>query len=775
MAYDIGPKIGIEGEAAFRKAINDINTSMRTLKTEMEAVASQFDKNDKSQESYSAKNEVLNKQIDLQKQKLEQLQKGLAAAAEKYGENDRVTQGWQQAVNKATADLNNMERELKENEKAMKSAGDEMEKAAEKAEKSGDRWNKFTSILKGVAVAAGGIAIAAGAAAAKLGKDVIAGFADYEQLVGGVETLFKESAQKLQDYANEAYKTAGLSANNYMETVTSFSASLIQSLGGDTEKAVKLADMAIIDMADNANKMGTDIQAIQNAYQGFAKQNYTMLDNLKLGYGGTKSEMERLLADAEKLSGIKYDISSFADIVEAIHVIQTEMGIAGATAKEAEGTISGSINAMKSAWENWIVGLGNPSVDMKKLTENLTNAFQTVIKNVVPVIQNLTAALPNAVAAIIPAIGELLPSFLKTASELFGQVLQSILNMLPGLVPAGIQAVMTITDAIIDNLPLILDVAIQIILALTDGLTQALPELVPIAVEAILKLVETLVNNMDLLVDAGIQLILALAEGIINALPQFIEMAPRLINEFWAKFDQNLLKILGAGVQLIIMLGQGIIQSIPLIIANAGEIVKAIFTTISHLNLLNVGKSIINTLGQGLSGMSGNVITIIKDIITKIISNFKSINWAEIGMNIINGIKNGIIGAAGNLVQAGIDAAKGALNGMKKFLGINSPSTVMRDQVGKMIGAGMAEGIADSARQVDAAMNDLNNKMVANGTVNINTNKNSPITQTSGSEASEIIIHNYTILDGKQIQKTTSRLQSQANRSKSRALGVAPA
>lgn len=273
MAYDIGPKIGIEGEKAFRQAINDINTNMRTLKTEMQAVSSQFDKNEKSQESYTAKNEVLNKQIEEQKKKLEELTKGLQMSADKYGENDKVTQGWQQAVNKATAELNDMERELDGNTKAMDELGNE-------TEKTGSRFEKFGGIMKGVAAGVGAVAVAAGAAAVKLGKEVIAGFADYEQLVGGVDTLFKDSSQKLQDYANNAYKTAGLSANDYMETVTSFSASLIQSLGGDTEKATEYANKAVVDMSDNANKMGSDIESIQNAYQGFSKQNYTMLDNL---------------------------------------------------------------------------------------------------------------------------------------------------------------------------------------------------------------------------------------------------------------------------------------------------------------------------------------------------------------------------------------------------------------------------------------------------------------------------------------------------------------
>lgn len=283
MAYDIGPRIGIEGEKQFRDAIKDINTRLKTLGTEMMAVTSKFNKNDNSVEALTAKNKVLNKQIEAQRQKLSELQKGLDAATQKYGENSRITQGWQQAVNRATAELNNMERELDDNRKAMNELGNEMEDTSTTVDGAGGRFEKLGSVLKRTAVAAGAFAVAVGAAAVKLGKDAVSAFADYEQLVGGVETLFKTSSQKLQAYANDAYKTAGLSANAYMETVTSFSASLIQSLGGDTKKAVEYANKAVVDMSDNANKMGTDMTLIQNAYQGFAKQNYTMLDNLKLG------------------------------------------------------------------------------------------------------------------------------------------------------------------------------------------------------------------------------------------------------------------------------------------------------------------------------------------------------------------------------------------------------------------------------------------------------------------------------------------------------------
>lgn len=360
----------------------------------MKLTTSQFDKNDKSVEALAARNKVLRKEIDEQTTKIDTLRKALQNAATSFGENDRRTQNWQIQLNNAEAALNDMNRELDENEKAIKEGG-------KAAEESGSKFEGFGKVLKTVGVALGAVAVAAGAAAVKLGKEVIAAYADYEQLVGGVDTLFKDSSQEIQRYAANAYKTAGLSANEYMETVTGFSASLIQSLGGDTEKAAKYADMAITDMSDNANKMGTDMSSIQNAYQGFAKQNYTMLDNLKLGYGGTKQEMERLLADAEKISGVKYDISSYADVVEAIHVMQESMDIAGTTAKEAEATISGSVNALKSAVSNLIVGFGDADADMELLCNNMVDAFKTVVANITPVIENIVAALPTALDALI--------------------------------------------------------------------------------------------------------------------------------------------------------------------------------------------------------------------------------------------------------------------------------------------------------------------------------------------------------------------------------------
>ena len=371
----IGAGIALDGEKEFKQAVSNINKDLSILGSEMKKVTAQFDGNDKSMESLTAQSNVYNRQIVTQTQKIETLKKAynnanetldkckenLEEVTKKHGEGSeevkkaqeaydsmqKKVKDWQISLNKAEAELYKTEKSLRDTQKEMDDfgkesddAGKEVEKAGKKAKNSGDDaekggsgWSKLGSVVKGAAVAIGAAAVAAGAAAIKLGKDVVTAYADYEQLVGGVDTLFGESSAKVQEYAANAYKTAGLSANDYMETVTSFSASLLQSLGGDTSKAADAADIALTDMSDNANKMGTSLDSIQNAYQGFAKQNYTMLDNLKLGYGGTKTEMERLLADAEKLSGQKYDISSLNDVYSAIHVVQTEMGITGTTAK----------------------------------------------------------------------------------------------------------------------------------------------------------------------------------------------------------------------------------------------------------------------------------------------------------------------------------------------------------------------------------------------------------------------------------------------------------
>lgn len=321
-------------------------------------------------------------------------------------------------------------------------------------------------LKSGLAVAGKVAAVGVGAAVTAVGaltKAAVDGYSEYEQLTGGVETLFKASSDTVMSYAENAYKTAGLSANEYMSTVTSFSASLLQSLGGDTEAAAKMADQAIVDMADNANKMGTDIGMIQNAYQGFAKQNYTMLDNLKLGYGGTQAEMQRLLEDAQAISGIEYDISSYADVVSAIHVIQTEMGITGTTAKEASETIGGSVSAMKSAWENLTVGFADENANIEELLNNFLASVGTVAENILPVVERI---LVN----VFDALAENGPEMLKKGVDLFLQIAMGAVRAIPGIIKAIPDIIDAIVDGFVEAWPEIVEVGKDIVRGLWEGI-----------------------------------------------------------------------------------------------------------------------------------------------------------------------------------------------------------------------------------------------------------------------------------------------------------------
>lgn len=665
MADNFGLKIGIEGEKEFKNSLRDINQSFKVLGSEMKLVSSEFDKQDKSVAAVTARNEVLNKAIEAQKDKISTLESALKNAADSFGENDRRTQNWAVQLNNAKAELNGMERELDETTDSTEDLGDELKETGDEAEKSGDKFEKLGGVLKGVGAAMGAVAIAAGAAAVKLGKEVIAAYADYEQLVGGVDTLFGDSSQTVQNYAANAFKTAGMSANEYMETVTGFSASLIQSLGGDTTKAAEVADMAITDMADNANKMGTNLSSIQTAYQGFAKQNYTMLDNLKLGYGGTKSEMERLLADAEKISGIKYDLTSFSDLTEAIHVIQTEMGITGTTALEATETISGSISGMQSAIDNLMAGLGNADADIEMLVGNVVESFQHVVKNVVPIIENIVKALPAVLDGILIAIGDLLPTLLSTVVNLFTQILETILSLLPELIPAAVDAVLTIVGALIDNLPLLIDAAVQLITALVEGLGSALPELIPAAVEAIITIVQGLLDSMDQILEAAFAIIQGLAEGLLNALPQLIDALPEVIMTIINFITNNLPLIIEMGVKLTVQLAFGLIKAIPQLVARLPEIIAAIVTG----------------LGKAVSAVF------------------------EIGQNIVTGLWNGIKSLGSWISDKVGGFFSGIVDGAKNLLGIRSPSLVFAG-IGENMGLGIGEGFTSAMKGVEKDITD---------------------------------------------------------------------
>lgn len=478
MAVDIGPKIGIDGEKEFRESLRTMGQQLKTLGTEMKAVTSAFDVDNDSQKKLAAQSDVLNRQLEVQQQRLGEVQKALDYAKANYSENSSEVQRWQQALNNATTDVNRTKKQLNELETGVENVGDAMDGAGQKTSVFGD---VLKANLLGNAIVSGIKAVASGIKS--LISGAIEGYGEYEQLVGGVETLFGSSADTVIKNAENAYKTAGLSANAYMETVTSFSASLLQSMGNDTEAAAKKADLALTDMSDNANKMGTDMQSIQNAYQGFAKQNYTMLDNLKLGYGGTKEEMQRLIDDANALNAAQgnytnYSIESYADIVDAIHTVQTEMGITGTTALEASTTIEGSIGAMKAAYQNFVTGLGDQNADIGALTEELIQTAGTVAENVLPVIENVVKNIaetvkkqgPDMITKFVAYATEKLPEVLKLGIQLIVSLVKGLAQNLPELLRGTLALVDTIISAFLDSLPDIIEVGKDIVRGLWEGI-----------------------------------------------------------------------------------------------------------------------------------------------------------------------------------------------------------------------------------------------------------------------------------------------------------------
>ena len=501
-------------------------------------------------------------------------------------------------------------------------------------------------------------------AAAAIGKALSASISEgaaLEQSLGGIETLFKDSADKVKANAAKAYQTAGMSANDYMELTTSFSASLLSSLAGDTSKAADVADMAMVDMSDNANKMGTNMEDIKNAYQGFAKQNYTMLDNLKLGYGGTKSEMERLLADAQKISGVEYNIDNLSDVYSAIHVIQGQLDITGTTAKEAATTISGSFNQMKAAAKN-VMGEIALGMDVGPALNELANTIITfAVGNLLPAVWNVISALPSAIVTFVTALG---PQLFAAVSGLIPQIASGITTVIPTLYQSAMQLMDQFNIGIQEKLPILLQKGVDFITNIVNGILQNLPQVITMAGNVITYFANTIISMLPTILSAGARLLLRLVNGIINNLPQIAQAAATAIVRFVASIGQNLPQILQSGITIIGKLAAGLIRAIP------------------------------NLVGQ------------IPAIISAIVNAFTSQNWGSIGINIISGIASGLRSAAHMLW----DAVKGVLGGFKEnvlaFFGIHSPSR-WGAYVGEMIDTGIANGLIGKTTLVSNAAAEL--------------------------------------------------------------------
>ena len=432
-----------------------------------------------------------------------------------------------------------------------------------------------------------------------------------QQSLGGVETLFKDSADTVKAYAAQAYKTVGLSANDYMEQTTSFAASLLSSVSQDTNAAAQLANMAMVDMADNANKMGTDMQDIQNAYQGFAKQNYTMLDNLKLGYGGTQAEMQRLLNDATKISGVKYDLGNLADMYSAIHIIQQEMDITGTTAKEAATTLTGSFAAMKAAAEN-VMGNWSTGADLTEPLQALADTAQTfLVDNLLPMIGNVLAGIPEIVYSLVPEL-------LQTGTELLS--------------------------------------------SLAQGFTEGIPEFFSTALPQLLAFTDQLRDNAASFVDAGLNLITQLLNGLIAGLPDLIAYVPDIIINICGIINDNMPKILAEGVSIILQLVVGIVKAVPDLLANWKKILQAVLSVISAINWLNIGKNILTGVANGVKSMGSSMLNAFKGGFSSALNWIKSLPSQAVqwGKNLIQSFINGLTGKGGAVGAGAIAATAGA-------------------------------------------------------------------------------------------------------------------
>lgn len=602
----------------------------------------------------------------------------------------------------------------------------------------------------GIAAKAGVAAVAAvGTATVAIGKTALDAYSNYEQLVGGIDTLFKASSGKMQQYAANAYQTAGVSANRYMEISTSFAAALISSLGGNTEAAADMANTAITDMSDNANKIGTSLETVQEAYMSLSRGNYEMLDSLKLGYGGTKSELERLLSDAEKFSAAQgkvrdFSVDSYSDIVEAIHIVQDEMGITGTTAEEAATTIEGSVNMAKAAWDNWLAGLGNEDADMEGLTDQLVQSVVIAGENIIPRVGQIMTTLGQTVADYAPGVG----LYLRNA----------LINVLPEAVQGPMRDAFAGVDKVVDklagvfndNLKPAADAADSVFSAISSGVKTfgdavndlvlpAIDQLSPAfedffgAIQTAQPLLEFIANiigvGLAAAISVAIKLFAAITEVaafVITGFAQLYEDISGFVTGVVQFFTVDLPNAINALVQWFAQLPGNIAAFLSTVITN-------VVTWVANMasNAVSAGSQFISGIADFLSALPGNIASWLSDVISTVVgwvskfarnatsaaSQFASNlidglasipdKVTSIGSNIIQGMVNGVTGAADRLIDSVKGAVDDAINAAKNLLGIHSPSRVFR-KIGQYTMQGAALGVDDDAdvllRSTDNAM-----------------------------------------------------------------------
>ena len=820
----LGGAIKLKGESEYQRALKQIKQNLREVSSEMKAVSSSFDKNDNSTSALNAKSQVLNKTLDAQKQKLKTLQsqyadfsakmaqqtanheklvntynnekkkleelgRTLGTSSKEYQDQKAKVEQLAQAVSKSSKNqdanaksmsemrvqMNNAQADINKTTRSLDELGKEAEESGKQAKSSGDGFTVMKGVLSNLATDAIHLAVDGlkqlGGAFINVGKQAYESYSQYEQLVGGVDTLFGAGGKTLEEYATSvgqsvdqakgkydelteasnmvqknaanAFSTAGMSANQYMEQVTGFSATLIQGLNGDTKKAAKVADVAIRDMADNANKMGTSMTDIQNAYQGFAKDNYTMLDNLKLGYGGTQSEMARLindsgvLGDSVKVTAETVKDVPFDQVIEAIHEVQDNLGIVGTTSDEAARTLEGSTMSMKAAWQNLLTGMADDNANFSGLIDNLVNSVVAVANNMIPRIQQIikgmaqvaSELLITVVPQLVQEIPQLLSDTLPILIDAVASLIQTVLEVLPQMMPVIVDGIMQIVQSMISMLPEFINAGLQMLTSLIQGITNALPQLIAMLPTIIKQIVDTIMANLPAIIEAGIQLIVALIEGLAEAIPQIIDMLPEIVITIGKTLIECAPEILAAGVQLIVALAKGLAESIPKVVAVMPKIIVAMVKAIGEglSQLLAMGGKLIVSLVKGIGGKIGHVGGEMAKVGKAIINGIKHlpsamVNW---GKDMIQGLVNGIksmIGAVG-------DAVAGVANKIKNFLHFSRPDEGplreyeewMPDMINGL-SASLEKASPSLINQTKALAKGMSDSLKINGSVNGNIN-----------------------------------------------------
>ena len=698
------------------------NKLIRESQSEFKAAAAGMDNWTKSEEGLTARNKSLTSQMELHQKKVDALKENYQKLINQGLDptSDRAIK-LRTDINTEEAALNKCKTEIDKNTKSLQELGDESTEAGDDAKKGSEGFTVMKAVLanlatEGIKMALNGLKNL-GAAAINLGKQAIESYAEYEQLVGGVETLFGAGGMSVQEYAksvgksvgavqgeynklmtaqdtmiknaNNAYKTAGMSANEYMQNVTGFSASLISSLGGDTVKAAAAADRAMTDISDNANKMGTDMQSIVDTYQSLARGNYQMLDNLKLGYGGTKAEMERMIADANAVKQANGEmanlsIDSFADVTEAIHIIQNEMGITGTTAKEAGSTIQGSIGMMKAAWQNLLTGMADDTMNFDQLITNFVDSVVAVASNLLPRITIVMQGILKLIQSLLPQIPPLLQEFLPELITGVTDLIEGLVAVLPTIMETIMQVIPQFMNSLVEMLPTILTTLISMTTQIMTLLAEMLPSIVDAIIEVIPLLIDALINSIPQLYTAANNLLMAIVKAVPALLAALGPQLPKIISLMTSTLISNIPLLISASIQLLTGIIKAIPKIIPPLIRSIPQIIKTIVNALTSPEAIN--------------------------------------SIMKAGSDLIKGLWNGIKDMASWIGEKIKGFGKGILDNLKSFFGIKSPSKVMENVIGKNLALGIGKGFDKNIGKVNEKIQNAMN--FDNPSINVNGSRN---------------------------------------------------